>query len=70
VSSDITLEPATFYAVTAKDDTTDCPNFGQLLDVPELYSNAGHDAAVICGLCHAQLRIVSATRLDPQPEMP
>ncbi|MEU9436610.1 hypothetical protein [Streptomyces sp. NPDC048252] len=68
--SDITLEPRTFYTVVARDVTEDCPNSGGEFKVPELYSNAGTDASVSCGLCKQPMQIVAAERLEPQPEMP
>jgi hypothetical protein len=67
--SSIELEPAKWYSVTARDDTEGCPNEGQQFEVNPLYSNAG-TAHVECGLCRQDMTILSATLLDPQPEMP
>lgn len=64
----MTLDPGMFYAAVVRDVTEECVNFGESFDVPELYSNGGQ-AAVTCGLCHQPMELVSATLLDPQPEM-
>ena len=66
--SDITFEPALWYDVTARDDNEACANFGKTFEVNPCYSNAG-TVVIQCGLCKHNMTIVSATLLDPQPEM-
>lgn len=61
------LEPATWYAATARDDNPDCINAGKIFDC-EIYSNAGV-ARVVCGICGQDMRILTAIRMDPQPEV-
>ncbi|MEU1293068.1 hypothetical protein ABZ439_11640 [Streptomyces sp. NPDC005840] len=69
-SSDIVVfEPATFYAVTARDNNPDCENYEETFEVPQFYSNAGTNCYVQCGKCKARMEILTATVLDPQPEM-
>jgi hypothetical protein len=67
--SDVTFQPALWYAVTARDDNPECENLGQEFEVDPCYSNGGQ-VIVECGLCKAAMTLVSATLLDPQPEMP
>lgn len=67
--SDVTFEPAKWYAVTVRDDNADCVNSGQEFEVNPLYSNNGVNVRVQCGQCKQDMTIVSATLLDPQPEM-
>ncbi|KUN34840.1 hypothetical protein [Streptomyces longwoodensis] len=67
---EIVFEPGKFYDVTVKDVTEACVNFNETFDVPELYSNAGTNVNVTCGRCKKPMVIISATLLDPQPEMP
>lgn len=66
----IEFEPSKWYAVTVRDDTEGCSNAGREFEVNPLYSNAGTATVhVECGLCRQDMTIVSATLLDPQPEM-
>lgn len=67
--SDVTFEPAKWYAVTARDDNPDCRNSGKEFEVNPFYSNAGTNCFVECGLCRQKMTIISATLLDPQPEL-
>lgn len=62
------FEPALWYAVTARDDNEACINFGKEFEVNPCYSNAG-TVIVLCGLCKQPMTLVSATLLDPQPEV-
>lgn len=67
----VRFEPALWYAVTARDDNEACENSadGQTFEVNPCYSNGG-TVIIDCGLCREPMTIVSATLLDPQPEMP
>lgn len=67
--SDVTFEPAKWYEVTARDDNPECENFEKTFDVNPFYSNNGINCFVQCGLCKQHMTIVSATLLDPQPEL-
>jgi hypothetical protein len=67
------FEPYTFYRVTAQDNNEKCVNWiggedGHVWDVPEFYSNAGTNCFVYCGICGQRMEILTAVRLDPQPE--
>lgn len=70
----VVFEPGMFYAVesvcTTQDtgDGTPCPNLNTTTTEPEIYSNAGN-VIMICGLCGKQRPILSAVKLDPQPEL-
>lgn len=66
--SDITFEPAKWYDVTARDDNEACANYGKDFEVNPCYSNAG-TVVIQCGVCKQNMAIVSATLLDPQPEV-
>lgn len=66
--SDVTFEPALWYAVTARDDNGECVNADQEFTVDPCYSNGG-TVVIQCGLCRRRMTIVSATLLDPQPEV-
>lgn len=63
-----TFVPATYYAAVVQCLTETCPNYLKPIDVPELYSNGG-TPGVQCGLCQHSMDIMSATVLDPQPEV-
>ncbi|MFF5186474.1 hypothetical protein ACFY30_22305 [Streptomyces sp. NPDC000345] len=62
------IEPATWYAVTVRDDNEACENHGQEFEVNPCYSNAG-TLTIQCGRCRQPMTIVSAVVLNPQPEM-
>lgn len=70
----VVFEPGMFYAVesvcTTEDtgDGTPCPNLNTTTTEPEIYSNAGN-VIMICGLCGKQRPILSAVKLDPQPDL-
>jgi len=69
-SRDLTVfNPATWYAITARDNNQECENSGQTFDVPLFYSNAGTNCFVTCGKCGKRMEILTASALDPQPEM-
>lgn len=65
----VTFQPALYYEVTARDDNPDCENYEQVFTVPEFYSNAGTNCFVQCGKCGQHMEILTATLLDPQPEV-
>jgi hypothetical protein len=69
--SSIVFQPALYYSVTARDDNPGCENSGsgQEFVVDPCYSNGG-TVIVECGLCKTVMTLVSATLLDPQPEIP
>ncbi|MFL4904809.1 hypothetical protein ACJ6WF_16880 [Streptomyces sp. MMS24-I2-30] len=67
--TDVVFEPATWYAVTARDNTPACHNFNRTFDVNPFYSNDGNFVLVQCGICSEPMEILTATRLDPQPHM-
>lgn len=68
--SDPTFEPAKWYAVTARDDNQACvENYGKEFEFNPLYSNDGVHVRVQCGLCKQDMTLLSATLLDPQPEV-
>ena len=69
MSSDVTFQPAMYYDVTARDNNPDCRNYEQVFDVPQFYSNAGTNCFVQCGICGQQMEILTATLLDPQPQV-
>ena len=64
----IVFLPAKYYAAVVRDDNTACTNYARTFDVPELYSNGG-TPNVVCGRCRKPMTIMSATLLDPQPEV-
>ena len=64
----VTFEPALWYAVTVRDDNEECENFTKEFPVNPCYSNGG-TVVIECGLCKHNMTIVSATLLDPQPEV-
>jgi hypothetical protein len=70
VPDPITFLPAMYYAAVVRDDNPNCPNYAHTFEVPELYSNGGNPT-VVCGLrvCRKPMTIMSATLLDPQPEV-
>lgn len=63
------LQPATYYAVTARDNNPDCRNYEQVFNVPQFYSNDGIHYGVTCGRCGQQMELLTAVILDPQPEV-
>ena len=65
----VTFEPALYYEVTARDNNPDCRNFEQEFTVNPFYSNDGIHCTVQCGVCHQNMEILTATLLDPQPEV-
>jgi hypothetical protein len=69
----VVFEPGLYYMVTAKDTNPDCVNFfelaGEIFTVPEFYSNDGVHCFVQCGKCRQRMEILTATLLDPQPEI-
>ena len=64
----ITVDPATWYEVESACITVTCPNLNTTTTEPMVYSNAG-TIRMICGVCGKDRKILSAVRLDPQPEM-
>lgn len=66
--SDVTFQPALWYAVTARDDNPECVNSGQEFEVNPCYSNGG-TVVIECGLCRTHMTLVSATLLTPQPQV-
>ncbi|MGW1157784.1 hypothetical protein ACWD48_06060 [Streptomyces sp. NPDC002519] len=67
--SAIVFEPATFYDAVVRCITETCPNDTEPpMAVTELYSNAG-TPGIQCGLCRQPMEILSATVMDPQPEI-
>ena len=68
VPDPIVFLPAMYYAAVVRDDNPDCANYAKEFEVPELYSNGGKPI-VVCGLCRHAMTIMSATLLDPQPEV-
>ena len=67
--SDVTFQPALYYEITAQDMNPDCVNYEQIFTVSEFYSNAGTNCYVQCGRCGQHMEILTATLLDPQPEV-
>lgn len=67
--SDVTFQPALYYAVTARDNNEACRNYDQVFEVPEFYSNDGIHCSVQCGVCRHTMEILTAVLLDPQPEV-
>ncbi|GHJ34358.1 hypothetical protein ACFV4E_22455 [Streptomyces hygroscopicus] len=64
----IPYEPQTWYSITWTCRTAGCPNENQELSAPEMYSNDGKTLGVFCGRCNKKGTILTATKLDPQPE--
>lgn len=68
--SEVTFQPALYYEVTAQDLNSDCINYEQVFTVAEFYSNAGGTTCYVqCGRCGQHMEILTATLLDPQPEV-
>jgi hypothetical protein len=65
----VTFEPAMYYEVTARDNNEACGNYGETFTVPQFYSNGGTNCYVQCGRCGQHMEILTATLLDPQPEV-
>jgi hypothetical protein len=65
----VEFEPAMWYDATTQCLTPTCPNLDKIWDINPLYSNAGNDVRVVCGLCSNDMTILTATLLDPQPEV-
>jgi hypothetical protein len=68
MSTPVSLAPATWYDVTARDNNPNCRNFDTTWDINPFYSNDGIHYSVICGICDQQMEILTATLLDPQPQ--
>jgi hypothetical protein len=69
MSSDVTLQPALYYAVTARDNNPACRNYETTWNVNPFYSNDGIHYSVQCGVCRQNMEILTAVLLDPQPEV-
>lgn len=65
----VTFQPALYYDITARDNNPDCRNYEQTFEVNPFYSNDGIHCFVQCGVCHQNMEILTATLLDPQPEV-
>lgn len=65
----ITWEPATWYSITYACLTEGCPNQNYVGSAPMFYSNDGNPAhiRVIDSACGTDSKILTATKLDPQP---
>lgn len=69
-ANDITVfQPATYYDITARDNNPDCVNFEEVFTISEFYSNGGSNCFVQCGRCKQHMEILTATVMDPQPEV-
>ncbi|EFL29397.1 hypothetical protein SSOG_09111 [Streptomyces himastatinicus ATCC 53653] len=78
--TDIVFEPSTFYNLVVRCNTADmskppqpdnpepCPHYGKERQVDEVYSNAGQPV-VQCWPCGKNAEILSAEKMDPQPEV-
>jgi hypothetical protein len=72
--SPIVFEPATWYEVESvcltadKGDGEPCINLNVSATDSMVYSNAGNPL-IGCGICGRLRTILSASKLDPQPEM-
>ncbi|MFE9812400.1 hypothetical protein [Streptomyces sp. NPDC005548] len=66
----ITWEPHTWYAITYACLTAGCPNQNVVGSAPMFYSNDGQtkNIRVIDSACNKQSKILTATKLNPQPE--
>jgi hypothetical protein len=66
----ITWEPATWYSITFACLTEDCTIQNIVSTQPNFYSNNGKPAyiRVNCSVCHHDCKILTAAKLDPQPE--
>ena len=62
-----TYEPRTWFSVTVTDDTETCKNYQRVWTTSPVYSYDGLTVQVGCGLCGQRLRVLTATKLDPQP---
>lgn len=65
----VTFQPALYYEVTARDANPECVNYEQEFTVAPFYSNAGTNCFVTCGICGERMEILTATLLDPQPDV-
>jgi len=63
------FEPSKYYEVTARDNNEACRNYEQVFTVNPFYSNDGVHCYVQCGVCGQRMEILTATLLDPQPEV-
>jgi hypothetical protein len=68
VPEPIVFLPAMYYSATVRDDNTACANYAETFEIQELYTNGGNPI-VVCGRCRKPMTIMSATLLDPQPEV-
>lgn len=64
----ITVDPATWYTVESACVTDTCTNLNTTTTESMVYSNAG-TIRMICGVCGKDRKILSAAKMDPQPEM-
>ncbi|MGA5009085.1 hypothetical protein ACPCDX_29355 [Streptomyces koyangensis] len=66
----IDWEPATWYSITYACRNAGCANRYKVYSAPEFYSNNGLPAyiQVIDSTCGKRSTILTATKLDPQPE--
>jgi hypothetical protein len=64
----VSVEPGTWYEVESVCVTATCPNLNTTTTEPMVYSNAG-TIRMVCGVCGQYRPVLSATKLDPQPEM-
>lgn len=65
----ITWEPATWYSITYACLTAGCPNQNVVGSAPMFYSNDGNPVhiRVFDSVCRTDSKILTATKLDPQP---
>ena len=62
------LEPATWYKATARCNTETCDYFHSIQTFGRFYSNNGTYLAIQCYPCRQDMEILTAVKLDPQPE--
>ncbi|MFJ5176727.1 hypothetical protein ACIP68_23180 [Streptomyces griseoviridis] len=68
--TDLVFDPQTWYSATVRDNNEECRNYLKTFTIGQLYSNDGHYVLVQCGVCGDPMEILTAVRLDPQPEIP
>ena len=62
------LEPATWYKATARCNTETCDNYNTVYTLERFYSNNGFYLSIQCYPCQQDMEILTAVKLDPQPE--
>ena len=62
------LEPHTWYKATARCNTETCVNYQKVFTLERFYSSNGTYMPIQCYPCQQLMELLTAVKLDPQPE--